>query len=119
MNTKTRPSTLHWQPALLRPEEYVCGLDDIHQAIHIILRTPRGSDPHRPLFGSNLWHYIDYPIERAIPHVVRESVEAIRQWEPRCRLLKVTPVIDGEHLTLRVQWRAADDVINSTEVLWR
>ncbi|MDO2043785.1 hypothetical protein Q2402_27145, partial [Escherichia coli] len=40
MNTKTRPSTLHWQPALLRPEEYVCGLDDIHQAIHIILRTP-------------------------------------------------------------------------------
>ncbi|MDK6877353.1 baseplate protein, partial [Escherichia coli] len=56
---------------------------------------------------------------RAIPHVVRESVEAIRQWEPRCRLLKVTPVIDGEHLTLRVQWRAADGVINSTEVLWR
>lgn len=119
MNTKTRPSTLHWQTALQRPEEYVCGLDDIHQAIHIILRTPRGSDPHRPLFGSNLWHYIDYPIERAIPHVVRESVEAIRQWEPRCRLLKVTPVIDGEHLTLRVQWRAADGVINSTEVLWR
>lgn len=69
MNTKTRPSTLHWQPALQRPEEYVCGLDDIHQAIHIILRTPRGSDPHRPLFGSNLWRYIDYPIERAIPHV--------------------------------------------------
>ncbi|RRB25818.1 baseplate protein, partial [Escherichia coli] len=24
-----------------------------------------------------------------------------------------------EHLTLRVQWRAADGVINSTEVLWR
>ncbi|MBJ3537769.1 baseplate protein, partial [Salmonella enterica subsp. enterica serovar Derby] len=23
MNTKTRPSTLHWQPALQRPEEYV------------------------------------------------------------------------------------------------
>ncbi|MBJ2484849.1 baseplate protein, partial [Salmonella enterica subsp. enterica serovar London] len=40
-------------------------------------------------------------------------------WEPRCRLLKVTPTIDGEHLTLRVQWRAADGVINSTEVLWR
>lgn len=70
-------------------------------------------------FGSNLWRYIDYPIERAIPHVVRESVEAIRMWEPRCRLLKVTPSIDGEHLTLRVQWRAADDVINTTEVLWR
>ncbi|MGS9159652.1 hypothetical protein ACQWFT_24925, partial [Salmonella enterica subsp. enterica serovar Infantis] len=40
-------------------------------------------------------------------------------WEPRCRVLKVTPTSDGEHLTLRVQGRAADGVINSTEVLWR
>ncbi|MDI8107065.1 baseplate protein, partial [Salmonella enterica subsp. enterica serovar Anatum] len=51
MLTGDRKHYLHWQPALQRPEEYVCGLDDIHQAIHIILRTPRGSDPHRPLFG--------------------------------------------------------------------
>ncbi|MCP0820353.1 baseplate protein, partial [Salmonella enterica subsp. enterica serovar Montevideo] len=36
-----------------------------------------------------------------------------------CRLLKVTPTIDGEHLTLRVEWRDADGVINSAEVLWR
>ncbi|MGS8561393.1 GPW/gp25 family protein, partial [Salmonella enterica] len=83
------------------PEEYVFPQHHNHNAKHIILPKTIFRDPHRPLFGSNLWRYIDYPIERAIPHVVRESVEAIRMWEPRCRLLKVTPTIDGEHLTLR------------------
>lgn len=119
MSTQSHPLNLHWQPALKRDGEYVCGLDDISQAVHIILRTPRGSDPHRPLFGSDLWRYIDWPAERAIPHVVRESVEAIRHWEPRCKFLKVVPELDGEHMTLRIQWRAADGIINETEVVWR
>ena len=71
-----KTTSVFWQPALQAPGEIVRGLDDIRQAIQIILRTPRGSDPHRPEFGSNLHLYIDWPVDRAIPHVVRESVEA-------------------------------------------
>ncbi|PHM24574.1 GPW/gp25 family protein [Xenorhabdus ehlersii] len=117
MNTNS--NSVFWQPALQHSGETVSGLDDIAQAILIILRTPRGSDPHRPEFGSNLHRYIDYPIDRAIPHVVRESVDAISRWEPRCQLLSVKPTIDGEHLTLRVNWAAADGITQSTELLWR
>lgn len=95
------------------------GLDDIWQAIQIILRTPRGSDPHRPEFGSNLHLYIDWPIDRAIPHVVRESVDAIRRWEPRCQLMSVKPAVDGEHLTLRVSWKGSDGQPRTQELLWR
>ena len=93
-----KTTSVFWQPALQAPGEIVRGLDDIRQAIQIILRTPRGSDPHRPEFGSNLHLYIDWPVDRAIPHVVRESVE---------------------HLTLRVSWKGSDGQTRTQELLWR
>ena len=105
---KTTP--VFWQPALQAPGEIVRGPEDIRQSIQIILRTPRGSDPHR---------YIDWPVDRAIPHVVRESVDAIRRWEPRCQLVSVKPLIDGEHLTLRVSWKGNDGETHRQELLWR
>ncbi|WP_231643064.1 GPW/gp25 family protein [Ralstonia syzygii] len=76
-------SSVHWQPAL-KSYDLVEAERDIDQAIRVILGTPKGSDPHRPDFGSNLQLYLDYPIDQAVQHLVRESVEAIRQWEPRC-----------------------------------
>lgn len=114
-----KTTSVFWQPALQAPGEIVQGLDDIWQAIQIILRTPRGSDPHRPEFGSNLHLYIDWPVERAIPHVVRESVDAIRRWETRCQLMSVKPTVDGEHLTLRVSWKGSDGQPRTQELLWR
>jgi len=84
-----KPSEHHWQPALGRDGEVV-GLDDLRQAVAIILLTPTGSDPLRPEFGSDLHRYIDYPINRARPHLVRETVAAIRRWEPRVAVLRVT-----------------------------
>lgn len=73
-------------------------------------------DPHRPDFGSNLHLYLDYPIDQAVPHLVRETVEAIRLWEPRCELVKVVPSIEEAQITLRVQWKLADGVKRETEV---
>jgi hypothetical protein len=89
------PSTHHWQPALGR-DGFVEGIDDIRQAISIILRTPQGSDPLRPDFGSRVWMYLDYPIDRARPHIVRETVEAIRRWEPRVKVTRVVVALDDD-----------------------
>lgn len=108
-------TSVHWQPALNR-DDVVEGIDDIDQSIRIILKTPKGSDPHRPEFGSNLHLYLDMPIQQATPHVVRESVDAIREWEPRCEVVRVIPAIDEARETLRVQWRLADGLIRETEV---
>ncbi len=110
-------TAVHWQPELGSPDTIVMGIADIEQAIAIILRTPKGADPHRPEFGSNLRNYLDWPVERAIPHVVRESVEAIRRWEPRVDVVSVTPTIDASHLTLRVVLRLADGVEVQTQVV--
>ena len=116
MTQLTEIRSIHWQPALGQHGDVVEGVADIEQAIHIILKTPKGSDPHRPDFGSNVHRYIDWPVTRAIPHLVRESVEAIRKWEPRCELIKVTPTIAESRITLRVQWKLADGVLRETEV---
>ncbi|WP_339079026.1 GPW/gp25 family protein [Pseudomonas sp. TMP9] len=112
----TSITSAHWQPALGTPGEVVEGLRDIDQAIRIILITPRGSDPHRPEFGSDIHLYIDWPTNRVVPHLVREAVEAIRRWEPRVTVVTVLVEIVEERITLRVQWKLADGVIQQTEV---
>lgn len=112
----TSITSAHWQPALGTPGEAVEGLRDIDQAIRIILTTPRGSDPHRPEFGSELHNYIDWPVNRVTPHLVREAVDAIRLWEPRVTVVQVLTEIDSSHITLRVKWRVANGVLQQTEV---
>src|SRR6266851_3928348 len=61
----------------------VQGVADVNQCIAIILGTPKGADPLRPTFGADIWQYIDYPIQAAIPAIAREITEAITLWEPR------------------------------------
>ena len=106
---------MHWQPSL-SGDGIVEGAQDVSQSIGVILRTPKGSNPHRPTFGSNIHLYIDNPVHQVIPHLVRESVDAIKEWEKRCELVKVTPTVEGSQITLRVQWKLADGVKRETEV---
>ncbi|MCV4272287.1 GPW/gp25 family protein [Pseudomonas capsici] len=106
----------HWQPTLGNTGAIVEGLRDIDQAIRIILTTPKGSDPHRPTFGSDIHLYIDWPVNRVVPHLVREAVDAIRIWEPRINVVQVTPTIEGSQVWLRITWRVADGVPQLTEV---
>ena len=112
----TSITAAHWQPALGTSGEVVEGLRDIDQAIRIILTTPKGSDAHRPEFGSDLHLYIDWPTNRVTPHLVREAVDAIRRWETRVSVVQVQVSIDVEHITVRVQWRVADGIPQLTEV---
>ncbi|QNH77839.1 GPW/gp25 family protein [Pseudomonas protegens] len=112
----TSITAAHWQPVLGTSGEVVEGLRDIDQAIRIILTTPKGSDAHRPEFGSNIHLYIDWPVNRVTPHLVREAVDSIRQWEPRVSVVQVQVSIEGSQVSLRVQWRVADGVTQLTEV---
>lgn len=112
----TSITAAHWQPALGISGEVVEGLRDIDQAIRIILTTPKGSDAHRPDFGSDLHLYIDWPVNRVTPHLVREAVDAIRRWETRVSVVQVLVLIEDSRVILRVQWRVADGVAQLTEV---
>ncbi|WP_028684153.1 GPW/gp25 family protein [Pseudomonas chlororaphis] len=112
----TSITAAHWQPALGTSGEVVEGLRDIDQSIRIILTTPKGADAHRPDFGSNLHLYIDWPVNRVTPHLVRETVDALRRWETRISVVQVQVLIEESQISVRVQWRVADGVTQLTEV---
>jgi len=112
-------SSADWSLALDAPGapgsgigQVVQGSADVDQCIRIILTTPKGSDPLRPMFAADIWRYIDYPINAAIPAIVREVTQAITLWEPRVTLTGVTvlPVTDdstqsGAHIEVTVGWQ--------------
>ncbi|WP_047303399.1 GPW/gp25 family protein [Pseudomonas fluorescens] len=112
----TSITAAHWQPALGTSGEVVEGLRDIDQSIRIILTTPKGADAHRPDFGSDLHLYIDWPVNRVTPHLVRETVDALRRWENRISVVQVKVQIEEAQIRVRVQWRVADGVAQLTEV---
>ena len=83
-------------------------VQDVEQCIRIILTTPKGSDPHRPLFGSDLHLYVDHPVNSARPHIVREAVMALMTWEPRIDVVNVTvSLADLAALACEVEWTFA------------
>lgn len=110
---------LWWQYELFG-DGFVQDADDLNQAIAIIIGTIPGADAHRPTFASNLWQYIDYPIPRATPFVIRETTAAIADWEPRVNLdsVSLVPYSPGiAALSVSTSWTVLDsDVRGGTEV---
>ncbi len=110
---------IHWSPKLGVPEgvscETVTGVDDISQCIRIILETPKGSDPLRPLFGSDVYLYVDKPLPNTVPFIVREAWDAIATWEPRAVVERIAVEMESAHATIVVYWHPVDGV--KTEVL--
>lgn len=120
-NAITLPS-LHAQPALstiagasgLLDDKYaqlVTDEADINQCLTILFNTPVGSQPLRPLFGCNLNRYLDYPLSLMRPNMVREIVQAVRLFEPRIRLVRVSvDAVADAQILCSVEWRYTDAV---------
>jgi phage baseplate assembly protein W len=75
----------------------------IQQNVRLILTTPKGSDVHRPDFGSNLWKFIDQPLNAiTLGRIKAEITEAIETWEPRVKVLSVEIERDYINAKLKV-----------------
>lgn len=110
------PTSAHWQPAA-SDTGFAVGLADIAQSFSNILTTPVGADPLRPEFGSRLYEYIDWPINTARPHLVREVVEPCRRWEPRATITRVPITVDAEgQVVIGIYFKLADGLEQYIEV---
>lgn len=106
-----------WQPKLNEIGEVAQGIDDINQCIYIILTTQKGSVPHRLTFGSDIFKYVDYPVQEAIPNIIREVIDAISEWETRVEINQVTAGLDEANVKIKIEWKLVDSEITSvTEV---
>lgn len=79
----------NWQFSLSDPSKIVEGGEDIAQCIYTILSTVKGTDPLRPTFGSDVYKYIDQPMNTVLPAMVNEVYHAVEQWEKRIELTRV------------------------------
>ena len=86
-----------WQPMLNQIGEAAEGIDDINQCLANIIKTRKGSVPHRPTFGSDVYLYVDYPISEAIPNIIREATSS-----------------ENEKITLKIEWTLVDADEGST-----
>ena len=98
-----------WQYKLNEIGSVAEGVDDINQCIAVILTTPKGTVPHRPTFGSDIYKYVDYPVNEAIPNIIRESIDSINLWETRIKLTSVTAEIIEAQVKINVESTLKDN----------
>lgn len=81
------------------------------QSITDILSTPLGSRVMRRDYGSLLFELIDRPINGALRMLLHAATAiALRQWEPRIRLTRVTMagMPENGQLTIRIEGNRTD-----------
>lgn len=111
MTNMTDITAADWSPKLGEPGSVVENLDDINQCIKVILETPKGSRAHEPLFGSDVWQFLDQPLAEALPKIVNAVIEAVEEWESRAKLVSVVPVtteVSAGKITLQLEWKLID-----------
>jgi len=89
------------------------------QNIRVILTTQRGTDIHRPDFGSDVWQFIDEPLTAiTIGKIKAEITDAIERFEPRVKVKTVLlqKSFSGIKVSIEVQLKDTGEVI--TIPLW-
>ena len=67
------------------------GIEHLKQSIRDILTTPIGTRVMRRAYGSRLFELVDAPINRrTIASIYAATAEALRKWEPRFVLKRVS-----------------------------
>jgi len=103
-----------WSPLLGSPGEVVEDQADIEQCIDITLGTPKGSDPHRPLFGCDAWLWLDAPPAVAVPNIIVEAIDSLELWEPRIELASLKAELAESGATITVVWQHKGSAVQYT-----
>jgi len=102
-------NSIDWSVSLAGSGNIVQGYDDINQCIDVILRTQKGTDPLRPFFGSNIYFYVDAPVNIAIPNIKREIIDALSLWEKRIEIVSITHILQESRIFFYITYRVVDD----------
>lgn len=102
----------NWQLSTQMIGQVVEGINDIRQCMGIILTTTKGSDPMRPLFGSDIWRFIDSPINTAVANISAEIIDSIGKWEQRIIIKELIYNISGS----RIDFELTGELLESGEI---
>lgn len=121
MTTLDDITAADWSIKLNEPGSVVENLDDINQCLRVVLKTPKGSRAHEPLFGCDVWLFLDQPLATALPGIVNAVISAVAEWEPRVKLTSVVAQHDeagSGKIALQIEWKLVDSDagVQQTEV---
>ncbi len=94
----------NWQLSRTQIGQVVSGIEDIRQCFGIILTTTKGSLPLNPLFGSDIWQFIDRPVTTAVADISAEILDAIGKWEPRVTIKNLSYEIMGSRINYAIEF---------------
>lgn len=104
----------------LAPETYgeiEVALSDLSQSIANLVLTPKGGVPTEPEKGVDVLGAIDKHPDIGIPYLSREIWDAIRIWEQRVVVEKVTiGELTYAHFVATILWRPAEGVVSELQV---
>ena len=89
--------------SILAPGTIITDIEVYKQRCYIVLNTPLGSDPLRPLFGCNYSKYIDHNVIHAAAKIKKEIIDALTIWVPEVKLDKVKSVVSAGKLEFTIQ----------------
>ncbi len=92
-----------WCMSALQPGTVLTDINVYKQRCYIVLNTPIGSDPLRPLFGCNYYKYIDGNTITAPAKIKTEIIDAITLWVPEVKPGKITYSIQSGKLMFSIQ----------------
>jgi phage baseplate assembly protein W len=83
--------------------KFATGIDDVKQSWNIILRTIPGTIPLLPNFGSNLYKYIDRPVNETFSNMANTIIKDLEYWEKRTKIKKVEKlIVDVSNIVLKI-----------------
>jgi phage baseplate assembly protein W len=85
-----------WAMSLEGQGKIVQGLDAIKQRIFILLMTQKGTDPFRYRFGIDILKWVDKPVNKALPGLKAEILDALTEFMPEITVTKITGVLEGQ-----------------------
>ena len=87
------------------------------QNIRVILTTPKGSDVHRPEFGSELYRFIDQPLTALTAGKIKAYiVDEIERWETRVKVKEIK--LDRRLERTKIELLLAIEDIETRQTLW-
>ncbi|MDR2001392.1 MAG: GPW/gp25 family protein [Prevotella sp.] len=91
-----------WSIDIINEGSIVRGADDIIQCFYIILHTIPGSDPLRPDFGSDIYQYLDKPVNQFSGKFCAQVKNDLEKWEPRVSIKSVGIIRADEHIDVKI-----------------
>lgn len=110
--------TKNWQISTAGIGIIAQGLADIRQCIDLLLRTQKGTDPLRPDFGSDIFQYVDKPLNFAIPNIKQAIVNAVNQWETRVTVDSIRDEINESNVIFFITYKLVDEELIDLLVLY-